>query len=61
MRGVTFYKLFEPEDLDTERVLAQATFRNLLLCPLDGLGDGALVHDRGRATVEVAFEAPAVS
>lgn len=53
VQGATFYRLFAPDDFDTEVLRARATYANSLLLPLDGLGDAAPLYDRGTATVDV--------
>lgn len=53
VQGATFYRLFAPDDFDTEVLRARATYANSLLLPLDGLGDAAPLYDRGAATVDV--------
>ena len=55
VQGATFYRLYAPDDFDTEVLRARATYANSLLLPLDGLGDADPLYDRKTATVDVSI------
>ena len=56
VRGATFYRLYAPEDFDEEVLRARALYANLLLLPLDGLGDATVRCERSEATVVVELD-----